>query len=138
MEKNILTDPMAKPKETVLENVLGKKYKLYTEFVKKISVKKLIPEWNYYNDTKTWFCRILKDKKNYCWLSVVQSGINLIFYFKKETINVIYQMEINENIKNLAKQKETGRKNPPVSLVIKNKNDLNDALKILDYRISLK
>ena len=137
LEKNILTDPMMEPNEAVLEKVLGVKNKFYIEFLNAIGKRNLIPEWKYYNDTKTWLCRILKEKKNYCWLSIVFSGIKLIFYFKKDTINDIYKMDINERIKELARDKEAGRKNPPVTLIIENKNHLNDALRILDYRIGL-
>ena len=35
MENQILTDPMVKPENKVLETALGKNYKLYTEFVNK-------------------------------------------------------------------------------------------------------
>ena len=137
LKKNILINQMEEPKDNVLENTLGKKYKLYIGFIAKINKMDLFPEWNYYNDTKSWLCRILKKKKNYCWLSILHSGIKLTFYFTKETINGIYKMDINEEIKDMAKEYEIGRKNPPVHLVVKNKNDLNDALKILEYRINI-
>jgi len=68
----------------------------------------------------------------------LQSGINIIFYFNKDTINGIYQMDIDEKIKELAKEKEIGRKNPPVTITVENKKYLNDAIKILEYRINQK
>ena len=110
--KEVLKDPLIEPKNIILENVLGKKYKLYADFVEKMGRYELIPEWKYYNDTKSWLCRILNKKKNYCWLSVLDTGIKLTFYFKQETIKGIYEMNISEKIKNMAKENEIGRKNP--------------------------
>ena len=132
--EEVLKDPMVEPKNSVLENILGKKYKLYSGFVEEIGKLELIPEWNYYNDTKSWLCKILGKSKNYCWLSVLDKGIKLTFYFTKETINGIYEMNINEKIKNMAKEYEIGRKNPPVVLLVENNETLNDALKIINYK----
>jgi len=136
-EKNLLTDPIVEPKDDILVNTLGKKYVLYTEFRNKISKKNFVLEWNYYSDTKSWLCRILNDNKNYGWLSILNSGLKIIFYFNKETINGIYQLDIDDGIKELAKEKEIGRKNPPVAIIIENKKYLTDAIKILEYRINI-
>jgi hypothetical protein len=127
LDKNVLLDQMKIPNNDVLKNILGKKYKLYMEFANELEKRDLYPEWKFYNDTKSWLCRTLKGKKNYCWLSVVNSGIKLTFYFNKETINGIYKLEINQNIKEFAKDQEIGRKNPPVSVVIENKNNFKKA-----------
>jgi hypothetical protein len=137
MGKETLKDPMVEPNDNILENALGYMYPLYTEFVKKIVNQDLMPEWNYYNDTKSWLCRILYNNKNYCWLSILDSGIKLTLYFSKETINNIYEMDINDNIKKMAKENEIGRKNPPVIILIQNKSILEDAINILKYRINL-
>jgi hypothetical protein len=137
MGNEILKNPMEEPKNNVLKNLMGKRYKLYSDFVEMVIKLELNPEWNYYNDTKSWLCRILYKKKTYCWLSIIDTGIKITLYFSKETINGIYEMVINENIKNMAKENETGRKNPPVIILIQNKETLNDSLKILKYRKNL-
>ena len=128
---------MIEPKDNILEDALGKNYKLYKDLVEKIANLGLIPEWNYYKDTKSWLCRILKKDKNYCWVSILDTGIKLIIYFSKETINGIYEMDINEDIKNIAKNNETGRKNPPVIILLQNEKILNDTIYILKYRLNI-
>ena len=138
MEKEILKDPLVEPKSNILENILGKNYKLYVNFLEKIDKQGLIPEWKYYNDTKSWLCRILNKKKNYCWLSVIDRGFKCTIFFTQETVNGIFEMDINENIKEMTKEIRIGRKNPHVTILVKNKENLNDAIKILKYKLSLK
>jgi hypothetical protein len=137
MEIQILTDPMVKPESEVLENALGKNYLLYNEFVEKISAKNLFLEWNYYRDGKSWLCKILNKKKNLCWLSVWNTGFKLTFYFTEKTINGVYGLEINEEIKNIAKENKPIGKLIPILLLIKNKKVMSDAIKLLEYKMTL-
>ena len=121
MENQILKDPMVKPDNIVLEETLGKNYQLYQEFIEKITAKKLIPEWNYYNDGKTWLCKILNKKKNLCWLSVWDIGFKLTFYFTEKTIDGVYELEINNEIKKTAQEAKFIGKLLPIIILIKNK-----------------
>jgi hypothetical protein len=66
MEELLLKDPNGFPENDVLENVLGKQYKHYQNFVEKLNEYKLIIEWNYYKDGKSWLCKIINKKKTIC------------------------------------------------------------------------
>ena len=81
MEKLLLLDPKVNPDNDVLKTTLKKAYKIYQEFVEKINDKELVLEWDYYNDQKSWLCKVLKKKKNMCWLSIWNTGFKLTFYF---------------------------------------------------------
>jgi len=138
MEKQILTDPMIKPDNTVLEAVLGKKYLLYKEFVEKISLINLFPEWHYYNDGKSWLCKILNKKKNLCWLSVWNTGFKLTFFFTEKTIDGVYELDISDEIKKTAQEAKSLGKLLPVVFLVKNKKSINDGIKLLEYKMTLK
>jgi hypothetical protein len=138
MENQILTDPMVKPENNVLEAALGKNYKLYTEFANKINQLNLILEWNYYNDGKSWLCKILCKKKNVCWLSVWNTGFKLTFYFTEKTIEGIYELDIDNEIKDAAKNMKPVGKFHPVIILIKNKKLINIGIKLLEYKMSIK
>ena len=103
-EHLILSDPMVEPNKDVLEKSLGEKYNLYNNFVSQINEKSLVLEWNYYNDQKCWLCKILHKKKNICWLSIWNVGFKLTFYFSEKTLHGIYELEINEKIKQSASE----------------------------------
>ena len=138
MEEKILTDPMVKPEDAVLESALGKNYKLYTEFERKINEKELVLEWHYYNDGKSWLCKILKKKKNFGWLSVWNTGFKLTFYFAEKAIEGVYELDIDNEIKNAANEIKPVGKSRPVIILMKNKKFISDGLKILEYKMSLK
>ena len=138
MENKILTDPMIKPENAVLENALGKNFKKYMEFVNKINAKNLVLEWNYYNDGKSWLGKILNKKKNLGWLSVWNTGFKLTFFFTEKTIDGIYNLDIDETIKNSAKEIKPTGKLFPIIILAENKKKLNDGLKILEYKMQLK
>jgi hypothetical protein len=138
MENKILTDPMVEPNFATLENALGKNYKLFAEFNDKINVKGFFTEWNYYNDEKSWLCKVLFKKKNYCWLSVWNTGFKLTFYFTDKTIKGLFELDIGEITKKGITEIKPIGKFRPVILLIKNKNIMNDGLKILEYKMSLK
>ena len=138
MEKLLLLDPMVNPDNEVLKATLGKGYKIYQEFAEKINDKKLVLEWNYYNDQKSWLCKVLQKKKNMCWLSIWNTGFKLTFYFTEKTIEGIYELDINNKIKNSAKAMKPVGKLRPVILLIENTKLLNDGIKILEYKMELK
>ena len=138
MENKLLSDPMLRPDDRVLENILGKNYQLFKEFAEKSSAKNLVLEWNYYRDGKSWLCKVLNKKKNLCWLSVWDTGFKLTFYFTQKTIVGVNNLEINDDIKKMAQETKFTGKLLPIMLSIKNKKTMNDAFKLLDYKATLK
>lgn len=138
MEKQILTDPMVTPENNILGEALGKNYQLYKDFFENIAKKKLIPKWNYYNDGKSWLCKILNKKRNLCWLSIWNTGFKLTFFFTEKTIDGVYKLETSNDIKNIAQETKPTGKLIPIIILVKNKKIINDVLKILEYKMSLK
>jgi len=138
MENKTLTDPAVKPDNNVLEAALGKNYRRFTEFAKKAQEMNLVLEWHYYLDGKSWLCKVLNKKKNLCWLSVWDTGFKLTFYFTEKTMQGMYDLDIDEDIKKAAAETESTGKLRPVKLSIKNGKMLKDAMKILEYKKQLK
>ena len=138
METQLLKDPMVQPENHVLEDALGKNFKIFSEFEKKITELNLVLEWNYYNDGKYWLCKILNKKKNLCWLSVWNTGFKLTFYFPEKVIDSVYELDIDDEIINAAKEMKSVGKSHPVMFLIKNKKMLTDGLKLLEFKMKLK
>jgi hypothetical protein len=138
MEELLLKNPNVFPENDVLENILGKQYKYYQKFVEKLNENKLTIEWNYYKDGKSWLCKIINKKKTVCWLSIKNTGINLGFYFTEKNINGVNELEIDEEIKEMANNTKNVGKLLPISFVIDNNNKINDAIKIMEYKMKLK
>jgi hypothetical protein len=134
MEYQILTDQTVKPEDNVFEGALGKYYPLFTEFVQKINESNLALEWNYYKDTNSWLGKVLHKKKNLGWLSVWNTGFKLTFYFPERAIDGVYQLDIDEKIKNNARENKPVGKSHPVIMFIKNKKSIKNGLKLLEYK----
>ena len=134
MEKIEFTDPAVKPENNVLEKVLGKKYNYFLDFVNKLNEQNLMIEWNYYNDGKCWLGKILYKKKNLCWLAIWSTGLKITFYFMERTIEGLYELNIDEEIKNLGENSKRVGKFIPITLLIGSKKKINIALKVLEYK----
>ena len=129
---------MVEPKDDVLKNALGEKYKLFTEFSDETKKLNFVFEWNYYKDGKSWLCKILNKKKNLCWLSVWDTGFKLTFYFTEKNIEGVYNLDINNDIKKTATETKPVGKLRPVTMEVKNKAKMKDGLKLLEYKSMLK
>jgi hypothetical protein len=139
MEIQILKDPMVYPTDAVLEASLGKYYKVYQEFEKKINEINLKLEWHYYiNFGKIWICKVLNKDKNMCFLSIWNTGFKLEIYFTNKTLDGIYELEINKEIKKAAKEMKPMGKLRPIIFSVENGETINDAIKIFEYKMKLK
>ena len=138
MEKQIVTDPLVFPDEKILETALGKNYAVYQAFVVKTGELGITPEWHYYNDGKSWLCKVLFKKKNLAWLSVWNTGFKLTFYFMDRVLEGFYSLDINEKIKKAAMEMKPVGRSHPVTILMANKTLIKDAIKILEYKKSIK
>lgn len=135
-----LNDPNIIPVNEVLLKELGKSFKAYEKFISLITNKDycIVPEWRYYNDGKAWLCKNVFKKKTVFWLSVWDSHFKVSFYFTEKNCQGIDELEIDERIKEeFGKAKSIG-KLIPLTLIIEDENQVEDALKIIQYKKSLK
>ena len=138
METILLKEPNVKPTNAVLEEALGKHFKRFIEFENKVNAHGFTLEWNYYNDGKSWLCKVLFKKKNYCWLSVWNTGFKLGFFFTEKTIKGVYELDIDDKIMEIAEGIKPVGKFLPVVFLVTNKKRITDGLKILVYKKELK
>ena len=129
---------MVSPDDKILEAALGKNYARYRLFEKKINKQNTFLEWHYYNDAKSWLCKVLNKKKNLCWLSVWNTGFKLSFYFPERVMDGFYELDTDDEIKKTAKERKPVGKSHPVLMLIKNNNIMNDALKLLEFKMNIK
>jgi len=140
METMVLKEPNISPTKKNLESALGKSYAAYEELMNTITGKnyELLPEWNYYKDGKAWLCKVQYKKKTVFWLSVWDKCFKIAFYFTEKNCKGISELDIDNNIKNnFVEHKPVGRL-LPLAISVNRKEQLKDALKIIEYKKSLK
>jgi hypothetical protein len=138
----LLNDKNIFPDEKVLQNELGKLYKIYADFANKIVAEplNLVTEWRYYNDGKSWLCKITFKKKTIIWLSVWENCFKTSFYFTEKNSVGIPALEINQEIKDNFEQakKNAIGKLIPLLIEVNSENQIADILKIAEYKKKIK
>jgi len=140
MEKPQLNDPEQPPTDELLTSILGDGFSVYTDVMKTVTseVYGLIPEWRYYNDGKSWLCKMVFKKKTVFWLSVWDGFFKAGFYFTERHLQGIGELDIDPGIKDtLSKAKPFGSLYP-VTLEMRKKEQIGDLLCLTEYKKKLK
>ena len=141
METQLLKDPNVLPSAMTLKNALGSNvYEVFESYIKTITGANygLTHEWNYYNDGKSWLCKIIHKKKTVHWLSVWDGCFKIAFYFTEKHLEGIAALDISEKIKeDFCKTKPVGRL-LPMLFTINQKEQLTDLLNVVIFKKSLK
>jgi len=141
MEEILLRDSSIYPTKEVLENALGEDiYKVFNEFIEIITKTDLglTPEWRYYNDGKSWLCKVCYKKKTVFWLSIWKMYFKLGFYFTEKNCSGVTELNIDERIKEeFSQSKNIGKLIPPV-IKVNRIEQIDDAKKIIEYKKLLK
>jgi hypothetical protein len=138
METMPLREPTVSPSPEVLEVVLGKAYPAYDELIDTLTTMEfgMTIEWRYYNDGKAWLCKAQYNKKTVCWLSAWNQYFKVAFYFTEKTSPRIFELEIDEEIKNNFRNNKHIGKLIPLVIKVSQKKQLRDVLKIIEYKKS--
>lgn len=140
MELQQLRDPEVLPTAPVIEQALQSSYKAFNRLMSIIETPDfgLISEWHYYNDGKAWLCKVVYKKKTVFWLSVWESYFKTTFYFTEKNSQGITELPIaDEIIAGFLSAKPIGRL-IPLTINIAHPEQVDDLLKIIDYKKTLK
>lgn len=138
METPLLNDLQVPPSKEVLEDVLGKSYPVFNELMEIITDPKynLVPQWNYYKDGKAWLCKVQYKKKTVFWLSVWDKYFKTGFYFTEKNRLDIAALDIDEKIKVDFNSRKPIGKLLPLAINIGLKEQIKDAIKVIEYKKS--
>ncbi len=140
METQLLREHDIPPTKVVLTQALGDSFPVFEALMKTISDSPygLVPEWNYYKDGKAWLCKVGYKKKTIFWLSVWAGFFKTAFYFTEKNCSGVLELEIQEKIKEDFSLKKTIGKLIPLVMNIDRTEQLEDLIKIIEYKKSLK
>lgn len=140
MEEILLRDSSLFPSKEVIENALGDKYIVFAKFIEIItdSGLGLVPEWKFYNDGKSWLCKVCYKKKTVLWLSIWKMHFKLGFYFTENNRSGVNELNIDKSIKEEFSQSKNIGKLIPLTITMKRTEQIEDVIKIIEYKKSLK
>ncbi|HQH66617.1 MAG TPA: DUF3788 family protein [Clostridia bacterium] len=141
METQLLRDSEIFPSAEVLKETLGNDiYDVFKSFMDTVTGAEygLTHEWNYYNDGKSWLCKVSNKKKTTFWLSVWEGYFQIGFFFTEKHLEGIAELDIAESIKeDFCKAKPIGKLLPMI-FKISRKEQLDDLQKVMAFKKSLK
>ncbi len=136
MNRPLLNDKSEYPNDDVLRKHLGKTKAIWDVFITQISsaFPFMSLEWKFYNDGKSWLCKLTKKKKTMCWFSIWKNYFKTTFYFTDKNNKDINSLKIDKGLKdNYLSNKSIG-KLKPLSIEIKTKKALSDVFELIKYK----
>jgi hypothetical protein len=140
METMLLKDPNTPPSPQNLSLAMGQYYSVFEKLEQQVTGPnyQLQLEWRYYNDGKAWLCKATQKKKTIFWISVWDDCFKVVFYFTEKHLEAIAALPIDESIKDdFASAKPIG-KLIPLILHMTPDSQIDDALKVIAFKSSLK
>ncbi len=140
MATPVLTEKDSYPTDNVLESATGKVFPVLQNFFSSITSEKYLlePEWKYYNDGKSWLCKISFKKKTVLWLSVWDGYFKTGFYFTDKTKAGIFELGIDEEIKENFRNAKPVGKLIPLTIEVRKMKQLKDVLTVIEYKKKVK
>ena len=133
METQLLRESEIFPSKEVLKNALNEAYSVFEELETMLTrdAFALIFDWHYYNDSKSWLCKVSHKKKTVFWLSVWGGFFKTSFFFLGRHLEGIATLQLNEN--NFTIEKGWGKMIPLVFNIYKHEQ-IGDLLKVIEFK----
>jgi hypothetical protein len=140
METMRLKDAQVLPTSEVLAEALGNSYPVFEEFIKTVKSDKyeVTGDWNYYKDGKAWLLKACYKKKTVFWLSVWEGFFKIGFYFTEKNCTGLFELNLNKTIIDDFNSCKPIGKLLPLTIDVKQPDQLHDLLKIIEYKKGLK
>lgn len=101
MDRPCLNDPGEFPGDEVLARHLGKAKPAWDAFMKmlKDDYPQIAAEWRYYNDGKSWLCKVRRKDRTVCWVSVWDKFFKAAFYLNARAEDVVRCSSLDNALK---------------------------------------
>ncbi len=106
MEKTVLKDHDQYPSKDVIFSTIGDKKLLWTKFFEYIHTRHpgFSEEWRYYKDGHNWLMKVTLKTKTIFWLSLIENGFRITFYFSDKAEEAILDSEVSDELKKQFKE----------------------------------
>ena len=140
MEPLVLTDKSVYPYDDLIFSIIGNNSVYWKELL--AAIRERFPEseevWKYYNDGKNWLFRVILKKKTLFWIGVLEDTFRITFYFGDKAEPMIEKSSLPEDIKTAFKNGKRYGKIRPITIKIKSRGDVDNALVINGIKAAMK
>ena len=140
MEPLVLTDKSVYPYDDLIFSIIGNNSVYWKELL--AAIHERFPEseevWKYYNDGKNWLFRVVLKKKTLFWIGVLEDTFRITFYFGDKAEPVIEKSSLPDEMKASFKNGKRYGKIRPITIKIKSRGDVDNALVINGIKAAMK
>ena len=140
MEQPILNDKNQFPTEEIVFSHIGRSKILWKSLFDFIHTNHpdISEEWRYYNDGKSWLMKVTRKSKTVFWLSIIKGAFRVTFYFTEKAKQTIMNSSISDELKEQFKSGKTYGKIRGLTILFKNKKDIEYAKSLIAIKFSIK
>ena len=133
-----LRDMNVYPDEIVLSKVLGQSFAAYMDLLELFQKHQMDYEWRYYNDGKTWLCKVQKKKKTIVWMSAWKDYMQATIYFPMTFLEKVLALDIDEGLKEKIINTKNVGKSKPCIFEVRSSEILIDFEKVMGLKLTCK
>jgi hypothetical protein len=140
MDTPILSDKSQFPTDQVVFSHLGKSRALWDSLFQYLDEDHpdFSREWRYYNDGKSWLMKVQHKKKTVFWLSVIKGSFRTTFYVHEKARKIVEDSTISAALKDQFRAGKSSGKLRRITVVYKNKKDVESAKELIGIKLKIK
>ncbi len=140
MESMVLTNKDQYPTEEIIFSHIGKSKSLWISIFEYIHSNHpdISEEWRYYNDGKSWLFKATRKGKTVFWLSIIKNAFRMTFYYTDKAEQAIENSSISDELKKNFKDGKRYNKIRGITVIFKNKKDVDYAKELIGIKLSIK
>jgi len=140
MDQPVLSDKNQFPSEEIIFSHIGKSKSLWLSIFNYLHTRhpEIMTEWRYYNDGKSWLLKATKKKKTVFWLSVIPGSFRMTFYFNDRAGQSVMESSLSGEWKDQFLSGKKYGKIRGLTVVFKNRKDIENAKTLIGIKLSVK
>ena len=140
MDTPILSDKSQFPTDKIIFSHIGKSKTLWVALFQFIADAhpNFTQEWRYYRDGKSWLMKVQYKRKTVFWLSIIKGSFRTTFCIHEKAKKLVEDSTISEELKDQYRSGKSFGKVRGITVVCKNKKDVEFAKELIGIKISIK
>ena len=138
MDRPALNNPDEFPDNSILTRQLGPAKVAWDAFMAllKKDYPQIAAEWRYYNDGKSWLCKVTQKTKTICWVAVWDKYFSAAFYLNTKAESLVRASSLDKVYKDGFLNSDA--KFRAISIEVRLKADLEAVRELLGIKLKLK
>ena len=140
MDRPCLNNPNEYPDDAVLARQLSGAKSAWDAFMAmlKNDYPRISVEWRYYNDGKSWLCKVTQKAKTICWASAWENFFKVSFYFTAKAEDAIRSSAIAGGIKNAFLHPAGSAKLRPITIEVRKISGVKAIKELIEVKLKIK